>query len=257
VPFELLGIYLKLPVFALVASRLGGMLMFQPVLGAMAIPVNLRVLLVLGLAAIVTPFVGLPAAAPDTITGLLLAMAAEILLGGIIGLAGVMCFLGLQWGGLLVSMEAGLAFGRIVDPTSEEDETVLGVFYLQMAIVLYLIIGGHRALVAACLDTFDTIPLLSDAGTAQHGPELLFRALAVSGQVAFRVAAPALLAMFLVNVALGFIGRTMPQLNILAVGFSVKAVVAFAIMAISLPTAAEAFIDATETVFTWLNALIR
>lgn len=255
-PFELLATYLKLPVLALVAARLGGLLMFQPVLGSLAIPMNLRVLLVLGLAVLMTPVVSMPADAPDTALGVLLAMAAELLLGAVLGLAGVLCFLGLQWGGLMIAMESGLAFGRVVDPTTQEEENVLGVFYLQLAVVLYLIVGGHRALMGACLDTFETIPLLGDPGLALLGPDLLLRALTLSGQIAFRVAAPALLALFLVNLALGFIGRTMPQLNILAVGFSLKAMVAFFIIAISLPSAAEAFIGTTERVYAWLNELI-
>ncbi len=256
-PLELIAQYLKVPVFALVVARLGGLLMFQPVLGALSVPINLRALLVLGLAVLITPFVALPAAMPDTGLGIALALGSEVLLGGVLGLAGVLCFLGLQWGGLLLAMESGLAFGRIVDPSSEEQETVIGVFYVQMAVVLYLVVGGHRALIAACLDTFEALPLLSDVELPMHGADMLFKALALSCHVAFRVAAPALVALFLVNLALGFIGRTMPHLNILAVGFSLKALVAFMLMAISLPSAAETFIGATETIYSWLYRLIE
>jgi flagellar biosynthesis protein FliR len=63
-PLELFVPYLKLPVFLLVASRLGGLMASQPVLGGYAIPANIRVLLVLGLAALVTPFVQLSSVAP-------------------------------------------------------------------------------------------------------------------------------------------------------------------------------------------------
>lgn len=255
-PIELLATYLKLPVFALVAARLGGLLMFQPLLGSLAIPLQLRALLILGLAALITPFVSLPADAPDTPLGVALALGGEILLGGVLGLAGVICFLGLQWGGLLVAMEAGLAFGQVANPTTEEEENVLGVFYLQLAVVVYLIIGGHRALVCACLDTFATIPLLTNDPAALLGLDLLFKALVISGQVAFQVAGPTLLALFLVNLALGFIGRTMPQLNVLAVGFSLKSLIGFLVMAVSLPTALDAFIGATERVYSWLHHLV-
>ena len=68
--------------------------------------------------------------------------------------------------------------------------------------------------------------------------------------------AGAMLAMFLVNLALGFVSRTMPQLNILAVGFSIKALIAFAVMAIALPAAAETFVDSVEEVYGWVHELI-
>lgn len=255
-PVDALAQYLRLPVFALVASRLGGLLMFQPVLGAMSIPTHLRVMLVLALAALMTPLVSLPAAAPDRPLEMALAMGAELLLGLLLGLLTALCFVGLQMGGLLIAQESGLAFGQIVDPTSEEEETIVGVFYLQFAIVVFLVIGGHRAFLSACLDTFETIPLLSGRPAADADADLLCQALAMSGQVAFRVAGPTLLALLLVNVALGFVSRTMPQLNILAVGFSIKGLLVFALMAASLPSAAAAFISTLGCVFAWVNELI-
>ncbi|MCK4343491.1 MAG: flagellar biosynthetic protein FliR [Phycisphaerae bacterium] len=209
------------------------------------------------MAALLTPLVSLPVDAPATPLGIVFAMVSEVLLGALLGLAGVVCFLALQWAGLLIVQECGLAFGRIVDPTSNEQETVIGVFYIQMAVVIYLIIGGHRALIATCLDTFDTIPLLGDDRTTMFGAELLFKALTLSGHIALRVAAPTMLALFLANLALGFVSRTMPQLNVLAVGFSIKAMIAFLLMAVSLPSAADAFICSLEQVYQWLNQLIR
>ncbi len=255
-PLQALALYLKLPVFALVAARLGGLLMFQPVLGAVGAPVSLRVLLVLGLAALLTPFVPWPATTPDTPLGLALAFGGELLLGGLIGLVSVLCFVGLQLGGLLVAQQAGVAFGQMVDPTTDEEETVFGVFYLQLALVLYLAIGGHRALVSGCLDTFQTVPLLAHWDGLQSGATVLTQTLTLSMQVAFRVAGPALLALLLVDLALGFIARTMPQLNVLAVGFSIKGLLAFALMAIALPSAMDAFVNTVEHMTRWVTTLL-
>lgn len=256
-PTELFAFYLKLPIFALVLARIGGLLLMQPVLGALAVPMQLRVLLVIGLAALMTPIVAVPATMPTDMVTIGIAFGGELLLGAILGLIGALCFLGLQLGGLLIAMESGLAFGQIVNPATEEEETVLGTFYLQLAVVVYLILGGHRALIGACLDTFDTIPLLSGVASLTHGPDLLIAALQLSCELAFRVAAPALLALFLVNLALGFIGRTMPQLNILAVGFSLKTMIAFLFMAVALPAAMEGFIDVTEDLYGWLDQLVN
>lgn len=255
-PTELIAGYLKLPVFALVAARLGGLLMFQPVLGAMAIPARLRALLVLGLAAMITPLVHLPADAPDTPLGVLFALGSEVLLGGLLGLLTAACFIGLEIGSQLVAQEAGLAYGQLVDPNTEQEQTIIGVFHVQFAVVVFLVIGGHRALVAACLDTFDSIPLLEATAAVAWGGELLYRVLDLGGHVALRVTAPALLALFLVNLALGFISRTLPQLNIIAVGFSLKSLVAFLVMAVALPSATDAWLSALDRVYLWLGELL-
>ncbi len=256
-PTELIAQYFDLPRFALVAARIGGMLMFIPALASMAVPTNLRVLLVLMLALLVSPVVAMPAALPDSFLGLLLGLALELALGILVGLVAVTCFIGLQMGALLVAQEAGLAFGQIVDPTSEEQETVLGVFYVQLGVVIFFVIGGHRALVDACLGTFRDIPLLGATVALDAAVSTLSRGLLLGCEVALRVAGPTLLTMLLVNVAMGFVSRTMPQLNVLAVGFSIKSLAAFIFLAVSLPVAANAFVGALEQSHEWLDALFH
>jgi flagellar biosynthetic protein FliR len=159
-------------------------------------------------------------------------------------------------GAMLVAQQAGLAFGQIVDPTSDEQETVLGVFYVQLGLVIFLIVGGHRALVDACLGTFREIPLLAATVGLDVAVDALVRSLVLGCEVALRVAAPTMLTLILVDVAMGFVSRTMPQLNILAVGFSIKSLVAYVFLAVSLPVAASAFVAALERSQEWLSVLL-
>ena len=254
-PLELIATYLKLPVFLLVASRLGGLVMFQPIIGGYAIPPNIRVLFVLGLAVLVTPFVQLTATTPGLPLEIVLAMGNELLLGVLMGLVVRMCFLGLQLGAQIVAQESGLAFGRVADPNTGAQQSIFSSLYLQLGAVVFLILGGHRVVVAVALDTFDTIPLLGDQATFARGVDLLFDALTLGGEIAVRLAAPIILTLFLVTAAMGFVSRTVPQFNILTVGFSIKGLVGFVLMAISLPTALEAFTTALETTVGWIAAL--
>lgn len=255
-PVGLLETYLKLPVFALVVARLAGMILFQPILGALAVPGNVRALLVLGLAVLITPIVNFQGAPPIGLLGLLIGMAGELMLGALIGLVLVMCLVGVQMGGMLIAQESGLAFGQIANPMLDEEDTVLGAFYVQLAAVLFLIAGGHRLVVSACLDSFASIPLLDAASSERVGPGLLLDALQAGCVLAFHVAVPTLLALFLVNVALAFISRTMPQLNVTTLGFSIKTLIAFALMAISLPAAATAFTSVLQEAMDGIDALI-
>ncbi len=255
-PYELLTVYLNLPVFAMVASRLGGLIMFQPVLNSLSIPLNLRVMFVLALAALVTPSVGIDAETPASVGSIAIAMAGEVALGLMIGTVVMITFVGLQIGGQLIAQQSGLAFGRIADPSTGSQQTVLSVFYVQFGVVTYLIVGGHRAVVLACLQTFDSIPLLGGADEALN-VELLIDSISLGAAVAIRVAAPAVITLFLVNIALGFISRTVPQLNIATVGFTLKSLIAFVIMAVSLPAAMNVYADQLETVVGWLDQLTR
>ena len=255
-PAELFALYMKVPIFAMVFARLSGLIMFQPILAALSIPIRVRAILIIGLSALITPFVHQAGVLPNTVFGLALAMASEMLLGMLVGLVVAICFVGVQMGGMLIAQESGLAFGQIADPSTGEQVAVLSAVYVQLTGVVYLIVGGHRALLAVCLDTFESIPLLGETGLARAGADMLVDALTVGSAVAIRVAAPAVLTLFLVNMALGFISRTVPQLNIVTIGFSLKALIGFLIMAISLPSAMTAFTDAVEMSLGWLGQLM-
>jgi flagellar biosynthetic protein FliR len=254
-PYELLSVYLRLPEFAMVASRLAGLILFQPILSSLSVPLNLRVLFVLALALLLMPWVRLDAAAPDTPLGLALAMGQELLLGILMGLISLGVFLGLQFAGLLIAQESGLAFGQVTNPMLDEEETVLGAFYLQLGAVVYFVVGGHRAVVCACIDAFRAVPLLSGKPDAPAGAGLALDALTAGGALAFRIAIPTLLTLFLVNMAMGFVSRTLPQINIATVGFSLKTLLAYAVMAASLPAAVNALTESLDRLFDWLQML--
>jgi flagellar biosynthetic protein FliR len=253
-PLELLGPYLNLPLLALVTARLSGLVLFQPVLSAMLIPTQVRALLVIGLAMLVTPLIALPAGVPDTLLGLILALAGELLLGIVLGAAVRLVFHALELGGLIIAQESGLAFAQIADPTTDAQHDILSVLYVQIGMIVYLVIGGHRALVGAVLDSFQVIPPLSAPLDVSGSMGLLMDALAASCSLAVRIAAPALLALFLVNVALAFISRTVPQLNVIALSFSMKGMLVFLLIAVSLPTAVEGLITTLEEVVGWCQS---
>lgn len=255
-PLDLVAAYLKLPVFALVASRIAGVIMFMPMIGGLAVPAVIRALIVIGLAAIASPLVYLESP-PDSLAGLVLGAGGELLLGVLIGLIVRTLFVGLELAGQLVAQESGLAFGQIADPNSGDDQSVLSAMYVQLAGVVFLVVGGHRIVLAAVLDTFSRIPLLDQPPWELAGMEPLVEMFTVAGGLAIRIGAPALITLFLVNVSLGFIARTVPQLNVTMVGFSIKGLVAFVVMALSLPAAMSVFIDAIDEAGDIVSAFAR
>lgn len=251
-PGELYQLQQQAPVFLLIVMRLAGMFMFQPVFGAVSLPVRVRLLLVLVLAAVLAPVAELSSAAPDTPAEVALALGSELLLGALIGMVVRLCLLGLELAGQLIAQESGMGFAQVVDPASGGTVDVLSAAYTQLGLVVYLIIGGHRMLVSACLDTFAAMPLLARPQGLAAGFDLLVNVLTQGTLLAVRVAAPVVIALFIINVALGFISRTVPQMNITVLGFGLKGMVLFVIAALALPVSMEAF---GETVIDAIGSL--
>lgn len=255
-PLDLLAIYQQLPVFLLVAGRIGGIVMFLPAVGGMAVPPQVRALATIGLAAVAAPLASPPAAPPEGLGGLALGLGGEVLMGVLIGLVVRACFLGLEMGGLLIAQESGLAYGAIADPSSGQDQSILSVLYAQLGLVLFIAVGGHRTVLGATLDSFGSVPLLAAQTIVSGGGDVLIDALATGGVVAVRVAAPVVITLFLMNLAMGFVSRTVPQLNITTLGFSLKGLLAFAMIAASLPAAGEAFADGLDEVLGWVGEML-
>ena len=75
------------------------------------------------------------------------------------------------------------------------------------------------------------------------------------------MAAPAVTSLLLATLVLGLIGRTLPQLNILALGFGLNSLLAFAALGLTLGAAAWAFQDqiqpAMQTIFNALKTPLK
>lgn len=250
-PLQLIPILDAAPVFLLVVSRLAGVLMFMPMLGALSVPANVRALLAIGMATLVTATLDRPAGLPPSDWALIPAMASELLFGVLIGQVVRICFVSVQMAGQMIAQESGLALGQIADPMAEEQESVLGVFYVQLAAAVFLIVGGHRAMIGGVMDSFSQAPLLAVSAPPSEGMTLLLDALTAGLTLTLRVAAPVVLTLFLVNVVLGFLGRAVPQLNAVVLGFTLKGMLVFGLMVVSLPAAVHAFTELLEQAVRW------
>ena len=109
--------------------------------------------------------------------------------------------------------------------------------------MIFLAVGGHRAMVSALLDTFQTIPPGSFRYSASM-LELIERLLTDAFILAIRLASPALTALLLASLTMGVISRTIPQINVLTIGFAIRVFVALGVAGLSLPLVYDLLYDA-------------
>lgn len=233
--------------FLLVFFRMGGIFVTAPVFGSASIPVPVKIWLSFLMAVLVYPMVDAAAIELNPNLGAYtFAVAAELAVGIVIGLAAQVLFVAVQMGGLVIGQEMGLTLANVIDPVTNEQVSVIAQFKLLMAILIYLAVDGHHLLVRAAVGSFETIPL---AGTAIDAPAALYLAdhmVVEMLRTAMQIAAPALVALFLVTIALGFMARTVPEMNIFAVGFSVRLLLGFIVVALAIPVFRWVFMKAHE-----------
>jgi len=220
-PWPLLDILLALPAFAVVLFRVSGLMLTAPLYHSMLMPTRIRVGFTVAVAALIFPLIKAHVPANASLSTALVGGAGEMMIGAIIGLALSILLTGAEVAGLLIGRQAGIALADVYDPMFGEQESVVGQIYAVCFTLLFLIIGGHRATIAALLDTYTVIPPLSFQFEEQF-VVLLVETLAAAFVLGIRLAGPVLITLFLTGIALELLSRTMPQLNILTVGFTFR-----------------------------------
>lgn len=237
--------------FTLVLIRMSGLMAIGPVFGQSVIPANARVMLVLVLSLLIVPT--LPAhgsgvrAVPLSRTPLDYACAAagELALGFALGLGVLTILSGLQVAGQLIDQQAGTALGGVFDPQSGFGSSPSSRILCLLGTTVFLCmppIDGHLLMVAALVETFQTMPV----GTAHVSPsavELLRDLVHQSLVLGLQVAAPVLATMSLVALAMGFLGRTVSQMNLLVVGLPVRVLVTLVVLALTFTGASRALVE--------------
>lgn len=264
----------KFLVFTLVLTRVSGLLMTAPIYGTKDIPARVRALLAMALAVLIMPSQwNTTLRDPGTTPMFLVLVGSELFIGACLGLGIMIVLSGIQMAGELMSRVGGLSMSEIFDPTFNDNSPLLSRLLGLICTAVFLAIGGHRILMAGLLDTFQTVQpgrglamILGPAqdthmASLQSVVDMLILLVGESFSLGIRAAVPVVIAVLLATFVLGLISRTLPQLNVLMVGFGLNAMLMFAMLALSIGAIAVAFQEQLEptlqTLFETLRIPIR
>ncbi len=195
-----------------------------PAFGGPNVPARARVGLGVALAVLCLPrLAGQVPSAGASLWALLL--VREICVGVTLGFVASAVFRGAEAAGRLVDILRGANMAEVISPLSEERTSPLGDVMLLLAVVIFLEIGGLGHVASALARSYDAVPIAASTSPAQQG-RVAHLAIVASAQLlesAIGLAAPALVALLLADIALGAIGRVAPQIPLYFVGMPLKA----------------------------------
>jgi flagellar biosynthetic protein FliR len=235
--------FAPLIVFTLVLSRISGLVMTAPMLMSAEIPLQVRGFLTVATAVLLTPTqLGAAIDYPRDLAGYGVLISGELFLGMLLG-SGVMIILsGVQIAGQLISQLSGMSLADVFNPGFDSEVPLVAHLLYLTTLAVFLLIDGHRYLMGALLNTFATIPLGGGRMPATLS-ETIATLLTESFSLGIRAAAPAMVALLLATVLLGLISRTIPQINVLVVGFGVNSLLTLGMLAISMSSMVYVFQD--------------
>jgi flagellar biosynthetic protein FliR len=221
---------------AALAIRFGVLAATLPLLDLRSVPPLWRVALAVCFAAALAP--GIAQSLPETSVSLTwpsLAMECvrSLVVGALLGFTVNLVFTAVRYAGSIVGMQIGFAIVNSFDPLSNSQVSVISQMYYLLAVLLFFTTGAHQILVAAMFQSSLAVPPFA-SGDPVGGAWYLMREFSSVFILGLKIAAPVVIVLLLVSASMGVIVKTVPQLNVLVVGFPIKIGVGLITVGLSL-----------------------
>ncbi len=216
-------------IIILLFFRITSMLSFLPIFGNMAIPMNFKALLGLYLTVIFLPSIDLTMSVPNNWTTLFLAILSEILFGATVGLIINIVIYMLIYAGEHIAMIMGFSMATLYDPQTQITMSIISQFFNFFAIILIFAFDGHHVMIECINKSLTSVQLggfILDENIMKYIISS-FKNLFIMGlTLAFPIIALSLLS----DIIFGMLMKTMPQFNLLVIGYPIKIAVGLIVM---------------------------
>lgn len=244
----------KVILFVMILIRVSSFILSSSVFNSFQINASIKILLSITLSLIV--FQGQPKIQVATDSMIILLAAKEVFVGLTLGLLTRFFFYAIAMGSEIVSMSMGLNSASIFNPMSGINSNLIEQFQALIATLVFFSLEGHFLLISGIVQSFDVIQIqqmslnFSGLGEFVYWTKNLF-------EIAIKISAPVLCSVFLVNMAMGILGRAVPQINVFVTSFQVTVTVGFIVLFISLPLFLNEMMQILDLTQTELFKLMR
>ena len=214
--------------FFLLFIRWSALLAFLPVFNSTTIPNVIKATFVVWFTFITYPLTPIVQFEPN-INNIFLAIINEITFGFFTGIAVQIVFMILSFAGELISFVMGLTMANIVDPSSGIQTPVISQFFNLVAITIFLAVDGHHVLLLLIAKSLHSMPF-GEFFEMRHMGEYLMMEMGKFFVLGFSLAFPIIAISILSDIIFGMIMKSMPQFNLLVVGFPIKIGLSFAVI---------------------------
>ncbi len=239
--------------FILTLMRVSLVMFLMPVFSSERVPIMVKAAVTLVITLGVWPHLSLPGAAmPSHPFELAILLLGELILGLTLGMIINFLFMGIQAGGELLGFQMGFTMINFADPLTGNQTGGVAFFLWMVSILTFLSLDGHLYMLQGFALSFRLIP----PGGLLVSEVLLRQVFDLSTQLfilALKIAAPVMVALFLVELTLALVNRTSPQIHIMEIGFPVKIGVGLCFLGLLLVVMAaqiEMFITGMGSLFT-------
>jgi len=228
--------------FMLASLRIGAFLVVSPIFGSTAIPVQVRVIVAAFLAVMVMGYSEVPDIESFSELRIIGVMITELLIGIAAGLILTIWFSAAVLAGEKIATSAGLGYAAQIDPNSGGQTPVVSQMLSLFMIILFLGVNGHLVVLRTMLESYDYLPIgaMPAWGAFIKGGISAASAMFVAASI---IMLPIAIIMLLINLAVGVITRSSPQLNLFSFAFPISLLTIFILFYLSVDSMSHALKD--------------
>lgn len=217
----------------LISIRFGAVFLLTPVFSLIKVPVQFRVMFVVGLASVMMLGGNIEVASePFTIGSLFSAAIHELFVGALLAFGLFAAFAAFLFGGRILDFQMGFGVASLIDPASGNQAPLIGTVLNMMAVITFFLLDGHHMILRGLMFSLEKLPpnvMLQDINI--QAVVAMFGGVFIYG---LAIVAPAILILLLLDVGMAIAARTMPQMNMFIVGIPLKIFIGLTVLAVSL-----------------------
>ena len=240
----------------LLSIRFGVVLYLAPNITVAKIPPRVLVMMVLALSVGLLAVANVQLIEINNVMTLIRAAFSELLLGSLLAFGMVAMFAAFLLGGRIVDFQMGFGIASLLDPATHTEAPVMGTILNLLAVMVFYAMDLHHYLIRGLAFSIETIPpgtWLGDfdvaAVIAHFGAMFTF---------AIAVVVPIILSIFLLDLGMAVMARTMPQVNVFIVSIPLKIFTGLTVFALTLHTLPAIMTRIFENMYLfWQAVLVR
>ena len=239
-----ISVYLLL--LMLSSLRVGAFLVASPFFGSRMVPLTVRIVFSIALGLGIMSQVEFPNLNILMGASLVPIVFQEIFVGLVCGMVLNICFASVILAGEKIAATSGLAFAAQIDPTSGAQSPVISQIFQLFLLILFFSLNGHLIIFDLIFKSFELVPL----GSFYEFETVVEKSLKSSNSIysnAVIIVLPIVSILFFMNLGIGFITKSAPQLNLFSFGFPITMLGTFIILYFSISNLGFAFSDLIDS----------
>ncbi len=188
--------------------------------------------------------------------GLLYLVASEFTLGLFVSLIIRMMIEVVGIAGLIIDRNLGYSMATVLDPTMEDQSTIISSFMIQVFLMLFLITDVHLILVKLAAESLRTIPPGQFILQPEHHDSLLYLGTDMF-RMGFQIALPIFTIILFINVAMALMARFGEEFEVMMLSFPLRLGLGLGLLMALAPVYCSLFRGINDQMIEWISAVLK